>query len=72
MLETSGQRWQAQRVEGARTISNALTLEPLARRSDRVRTLGARARRRQRCTRAAAEAAGQPVRDTLVLAEARR
>jgi dipeptidase len=52
VLETAGRRWQVERVErGARTISNALSLEPLAREeSDRLRTFAASARRRQACT----------------------
>ena len=59
VLETAGERWAAERVTGARTISNALTLEPLAREeSDRVRTFAAAARRRRACTQARAERAG--------------
>ena len=51
VLETAGRRWAAERVTGARTISNALTIEPLAsEESDRVRTFAAAARRRQACT----------------------
>jgi len=57
VLETSGQRWQAERVTGVRTISNALTLQPLARRAQRLRSAGARARRRQRISQGAARAA---------------
>ncbi len=55
VLETAGERWAAERVTGARTISNALTLEPLAKEeSDRVRTFAAAARRRRACTQARA------------------
>jgi hypothetical protein len=61
VLETAGKRWQAERVTGARTISNGLTLEPLAReQGDRVRTFAAAARRRRACTQARAERAAGP------------
>ncbi len=58
VLETAGRRWAAERVTGARTISNALTLEPLAsEESDRLRGFAAAARRRRACTQAHAERA---------------
>jgi secernin len=58
VLETAGRRWAAERVTGARTISNALTLEPLAsEEGDRVRTFAASARRRRACTQRRAERA---------------
>jgi len=58
VLETAGRRWAAERVTGARTISNALTLEPLAsEEGDRVRTFAASARRRRACTQQSAERA---------------
>jgi dipeptidase len=59
VLETAGKRWAAERVTGARTISNALTLEPLAsEESDRLRGFAAAAQRRRACTQARAERAG--------------
>lgn len=47
VLETAGRRWQSERVTGARSISNGLSLEPLAsRHGDRLRTGVACAARR--------------------------
>jgi secernin len=67
VLETAGRRWAAERVTGARTISNALTLAPLAREeSDRVRGFAAAAARRRACTQARVERAGG-VEDMLAL-----
>jgi hypothetical protein len=61
VLETAGRRWAAERVTGARTISNGLTLEPLAsEESDRLRTFAAAARRRRACTQARASLARGP------------
>jgi secernin len=58
VLETAGRRWSAERVTGARSISNELTLEPLAReQSDRMRSFAAAARRRRACSQARAERA---------------
>jgi dipeptidase len=58
VLETAGKRWAAERVTGARTISNALTLEPIAsEESDRLRGFAAAARSRRACTQARAERA---------------
>ena len=60
VLETAGRRWAAERVTGgAYSISNGLTLEPLAsEESDRVRTRAAGAGVRRACTLAAAQHAG--------------
>jgi secernin len=38
VLETAGRRWEAERVTGARSISNGLTLPGIVEQRDRVRT----------------------------------
>ncbi|MBP8807723.1 MAG: C69 family dipeptidase [Kofleriaceae bacterium] len=60
VVETVGRRWQAARVTGAATISNALTLPALRRHRDRLRSWVAGADARQACTLAAAGAARGP------------
>lgn len=56
VLETAGRRWAVERVaEGARSISNGLTIEPFAsRHGDALRTRAAGARLRQPRTQALA------------------
>jgi dipeptidase len=59
VLETAGRHWTAERVSfGARTLSNALTIEPFAgRHSDRVKTGASGASLRQARTAALARRA---------------
>ncbi len=60
VLETAGRAWEAERVTGARSISNGLTIPGFAERHrDRVRTWASRCRvRRARTERGAASASG--------------
>jgi hypothetical protein len=61
VLETAGRLWQCERVTGARSISNGLTLEPLAsQQADRLRGWVAQARGRRACSEAAARDARRP------------
>jgi dipeptidase len=60
VLETAGRRWLAERVTGAASISNALTLPALLGERDRLRTRIAEADARRACTLAAARAARGP------------
>jgi len=56
LLETAGRHWAAERVTGARTISNALTLPAFAREhEDALRGRVAGAAARQACTLVAAQ-----------------
>ncbi len=55
VLETAGRRWHAQRISGAWSISNGLTLPEMARESDPLRTLISACRWRRPRTLAAAE-----------------
>jgi dipeptidase len=62
VLETAGQKFAVQRVSGATSISNGLTLRPFARENrDALRTLVAGAGARRACTLAAASRAEQPI-----------
>ncbi|MCP3983561.1 MAG: peptidase U34 [bacterium] len=61
VLETAGQEWTSERVVGARSISNGLTIEPFANRyMDGLRTKAASARARRACTEARAAVAKTP------------
>jgi len=61
LLETAGRAWTVEPVEGARTVSNALSIPGFAdTHSDPVRTWGADALRRQACTSARASRADSP------------
>ena len=61
VLETAGKLWTSEWVEGARSISNGLTIQPFARQNaDRIRTWGASAGARRACTEARAARAETP------------
>lgn len=61
VLETAGRRFAVERVAGARSISNGLTIEPFASRyGEPLRTRVAGARTRRACTTRSAEAARGP------------
>jgi secernin len=62
VLETAGRLWAVERVEqGARSISNGLTIEPFAsRHGDRLKTAVSACRVRQARTQSRADAAGGP------------
>ena len=55
VLETAGRRWQAERVVGARSISNGLTLPGMVGESDPLRTRVSACRIRRARTQSAAE-----------------
>ncbi len=57
VLETAGRRWSAQRISGAWSISNGLTLPEMTREGDPLRTLVSACRWRRPRTLAAAEQA---------------
>jgi dipeptidase len=57
VLETAGRRWQAERVTGACSISNGLTLPGMVGESDPLRTRVSACRARRERTLAAAERA---------------
>ena len=61
VLETAGRHWAVEEVRGARSISNALSIEPFASRyADRLRGAVADAARRRSCTEARARRARGP------------
>jgi len=61
VLETAGRHSAREQVEGARTISNGLTIPDFAERySDRVKTWGSECRRRRARTQQLAERAAGP------------
>ncbi len=61
VLETAGRKWTQERVEGAYSISNGLTIEPFAsRHRDRIRTWAAGARKRRALSSARAARATSP------------
>jgi dipeptidase len=67
LVETADRHWQAEQVDGARTISNGLTIPGFADRySDRIMTWGSRCRVRQRLTSVAA-AASDSVADQMAI-----
>jgi dipeptidase len=57
VLEAAGRRWQVERVSGARSISNGLTLPGMIGESDRLPTLLSACRARRARTEAAARRA---------------
>ncbi len=58
VLETADREWTSERVEGARSISNGLTIQPFARQHrDALRTKAAAAGLRRACTEARAQRA---------------
>lgn len=60
LLETAKGGHTAERVQGVRSISNLLTIEPFGRKHrDPIRTAVAQAARRRRCTEAGATRAGR-------------
>jgi dipeptidase len=61
VLETADRHWQVETVEGARTISNGLTIPGFADRySDRIKTWASRSRVRQHLTSVSASASDSP------------
>jgi dipeptidase len=61
VVETAGRRWVAGPVNGVRTISNALSIEPFASRyATSIKTRVAAAHRRQACTERRARKAESP------------
>lgn len=59
VLDTAGRKWQAERLTGVRTLSNALAIPDFARaHQDRIKTHLAHAQKRQARTESMARAAG--------------